>query len=91
MLSGKYAQIMATVHREREAERQGEERERSAPEPLEREEERRPSEPQPAASEPRRRYPGMLPVRAVEPDTPRPLTITIPRRPPITPLSRGRR
>ena len=62
----------------------------SAPEPSERnvEEQRRPSEPAEAA--PRHR-PGYIPAYGVVDDPPpRVLTITRPRRPPLTPLGRGR-
>ena len=65
-------------------------REQPVPEPSERNgaTHRRPSEPAAAAPQPRR---GHIPNRlGLMDDTPRPITIRIPRRPPITPLNRGR-
>ena len=88
--SEEYERILAAVRKRREAERQGAERERSAPEPSERnvEEQRRPSEPAEAAP---RHLPGYIPAYGVVDDPPpRGLAITRPRRPPLTPLGRGR-
>ena len=86
VLSEKYARIAAAL-RKPEAQRQAElERARSAPKPVE--EQRRPSEPAAPAYKP---IPGYLPTRGLNEEAPRPFTIVVPRRPPITPLNRGRR
>ena len=85
VLSEKYARIAATLLKRGtlpEAEGQGTESARSAPEPVE--EPSRPSEPAEAAPEPRR---GNHYARIGRmDDTPLQITIRVPRRPPITPI-----
>ena len=71
VLSGKYALIAAAFARKQEAERQGEELERSAPEPID--EPSRPSEPAEAAPQDRRGYLPAARVGGPVDDTPRPI------------------
>ena len=86
MLSEKYARISAALRKPVTLE-QGTERERSAPEPVE--EPSRPSEPAEAATKPYYHH-IITPTRkgGRMDDTPRTITITVPKRAPITPLKR---
>ena len=87
VLSEKYARIAAAFVQGQEAGRQGTELERSAPEPVE--EPSRPSEPAEAAPKPYYHH-IITPTRkgGRMDDTPRTITITVPKRAPITPLKR---